>query len=182
MLLKHVEIDGALVDVRIDGDQINAIAPRLTSLKGEPVIDGQGGALAAPLEDVTRFLQQREELGQFVQPRAETLAEGPSNQAGAVVPAQARDVVEVPARVDRDGPEPLTQRPLAPELLGLAQHVAAYERLAAEAAVTGEVATVRKALLAHPLIGQYEYADELAERLLSVGAEHLPQFPRGVTA
>jgi 6-phospho-beta-glucosidase len=92
------------------------------------------------------------------------------------------DVVEVPARVGRDGPEPLPQRPLAPELLGLVQHVAAYERLAAEAAVTGDVVTVRKALLAHPLIGQAEYASELAERLLSAGAEHLPQFPREVTA
>jgi 6-phospho-beta-glucosidase len=92
------------------------------------------------------------------------------------------DVVEVPARVGRDGPEPLPQRPLAPELLGLVQHVAAYERLAAEAAVTGDVATVRKALLAHPLIGQHEYASELAERLLSAGAEHLPQFAKEVTA
>jgi len=91
-------------------------------------------------------------------------------------------VVEVPARVGRDGPEPLPQRPLAPELLGLVQHVAAYERLAAEAAVTGDVVTVRKALLAHPLIGQAEYASELAERLLSAGAEHLPQFAKGVTA
>ena len=92
------------------------------------------------------------------------------------------DVVEVPARVGRDGPEPLPQRPLAPELLGLVQHVAAYERLAADAAVTGDVVTVRKALLAHPLIGQHEYASELAERLLSVGAEHLPQFAKEVTA
>ena len=41
------------------------------------------------------------------------------------------DVVEVPARVGRDGLEPLPQAPLAPELLGLVQHVAAYERLAA---------------------------------------------------
>jgi 6-phospho-beta-glucosidase len=92
------------------------------------------------------------------------------------------DAVEVPARVGRDGPEPLPQAPLAPELLGLVQHVAAYERLAAEAAVTGDVVTVRKALLAHPLIGQHEYADELAERLLSAGAEHLPQFAREVRA
>ena len=92
------------------------------------------------------------------------------------------DVVEVPARVGRDGPEPLPQRPLAPELLGLVQHVAAYERLAADAAVTGDVVTVRKALLAHPLIGQHKYASELAERLLSVGAEHLPQFAKEVTA
>jgi 6-phospho-beta-glucosidase len=92
------------------------------------------------------------------------------------------DVVEVPARVGRDGPQPLPQRPLAPELLGLVQHVAAYERSAAEATVTGDVVTVRKALLAHPLIGQHEYASELAERLLSAGAEHLPQFAKGVTA
>jgi 6-phospho-beta-glucosidase len=92
------------------------------------------------------------------------------------------DVVEVPARIGRDGPEPLPQRPLAPELLGLVQHVAAYERLAAEAAVTGDVATVRKALLAHPLIGQHESASELAERLLSAGSEHLPQFSREVRA
>ena len=41
------------------------------------------------------------------------------------------------ARADRrDGAEPLAQPPLAPELLGLAQHVAAYERLAAAAALT----------------------------------------------
>src|SRR5207253_3172979 len=46
------------------------------------------------------------------------------------------DVVEVPAQVGVDGPAPLPQEPLAPELLGLAQHVAAYERLAVEAATT----------------------------------------------
>jgi len=72
------------------------------------------------------------------------------------------DVVEVPAHVGRDGPVPLEQAPLAPELLGLTQHVAAYERLAAEAAVTRDSATARKALLAHPLVGQHEMARELA--------------------
>jgi 6-phospho-beta-glucosidase len=72
------------------------------------------------------------------------------------------DVVEVPARVGRDGPAPLEQAPLAPELLGLVQHVAAYERLTAEAAVTRDPVTARKALLAHPLIGQHEMARELS--------------------
>jgi 6-phospho-beta-glucosidase len=72
------------------------------------------------------------------------------------------DVVEVPARVGRDGPVALEQAPLAPELLGLVQHVAAYERLAAQAAVTRDAATARKALLAHPLVGQHEMARELA--------------------
>jgi 6-phospho-beta-glucosidase len=80
---------------------------------------------------------------------------------------QADDAVEVPARVGRDGPAPLRQEPLAPELLGLVQHVAAYERLTAEAAVTGDVAVARKALLAHPLIGQYAMVEQLAEQLLA---------------
>jgi 6-phospho-beta-glucosidase len=83
------------------------------------------------------------------------------------------DVVEVPARIEQDGPVPLQQEPLAPELLGLVQHVAAYERLTAQAAVTGDLALARKALLAHPLIGQYAVAEELVERLLREGAERL---------
>jgi 6-phospho-beta-glucosidase len=86
------------------------------------------------------------------------------------------DVVEVPARVTAAGIEPLPQTPLAPELLGLVQHVAAYERLAAQAAVGGERDLVYKALLTHPLVGQEPQAEELTERLLAEGREHLPQF------
>src|SRR4029450_6984507 len=56
------------------------------------------------------------------------------------------DVVEVPAYVSADGAEPLPQSPLAPELLGLVQHVAAYERLAVAAATSGDMTLVRKAL------------------------------------
>jgi 6-phospho-beta-glucosidase len=80
---------------------------------------------------------------------------------------QPDDAVEVPARIGRDGPAPLPQAPLAPELLGLVQHVAAYERLTAEAAVTREPVTARKALLAHPLIGQYAMVEQLADELLA---------------
>jgi 6-phospho-beta-glucosidase len=77
------------------------------------------------------------------------------------------DVVEVPARVGRDGPEPLPQLPLAPELLGLVQHVAAYERLTVRAALSRDPADARKALLAHPLIGQVELVDGLLDRLVA---------------
>jgi 6-phospho-beta-glucosidase len=43
--------------------------------------------------------------------------------------------------------------------------VAAYERLAARAGETGDRAVARKALLAHPLVGQDELAGDLLERL-----------------
>jgi 6-phospho-beta-glucosidase len=75
------------------------------------------------------------------------------------------DVVEVPARVSRTGADPLPQEPLAPEFLGLVQHTAAYERLAATAALSRDEVDVKKALLAHPLIGQYAIAEQLLDRM-----------------
>ena len=76
------------------------------------------------------------------------------------------DVVEVPARIGSSGAEPLPQEPLAPELLGLVQHVAAYERLAAEAARNGDRDVARLALVAHPLVREYGLADGLLGPLL----------------
>jgi 6-phospho-beta-glucosidase len=86
------------------------------------------------------------------------------------------DGVELPARITARGPEPIEQPPLAPELLGLTQHVSAYERLAAQAAVAGDRDLVYKALLAHPLVGQVPPVEELTERLLEADREHLPRF------
>ncbi len=84
------------------------------------------------------------------------------------------DVVELPARVGEQGPLPLPQRPLAPELLGLVAHVAAYERLAVEAAVTGSRRVARRALLAHPLIGQWGMVEPLLDGLLGATAGARP--------
>jgi 6-phospho-beta-glucosidase len=92
------------------------------------------------------------------------------------------DVVEVPARVEQGRLVPLPQEPLAPELLGLTQHVAAYERLAARAAVTADPALARKALLAHPLVGQHPLNDDLVERLLDAESERLPSPDREALA
>jgi len=96
--------------------------------------------------------------------------------SGTLAGLAADDVVEVPARIEATGATPLPQTPLAPELLGLVQHVAEYERLAARAAVTGERELVYKALLTHPLVGQVPQVDELTERLLAEGSAYLPQF------
>ena len=83
---------------------------------------------------------------------------------GGTLPGLADDdVVEVPARIGRGGAVPVAQRPLAPELLGLVQHVAAYERLAAAAAASGDREAARLALLAHPLVREYRLADSLSE-------------------
>jgi len=85
------------------------------------------------------------------------------------------DVVEVPARIGAAGALPLPQPPLAPELLGLVQHVAAYERLAAAAAASGDRDRARLALMAHPLVREYELADCLLDPLLAAGTESSPR-------
>jgi 6-phospho-beta-glucosidase len=96
--------------------------------------------------------------------------------AGTLAGLADDDAVEVPARIAAAGPAPLPQAPLAPEFLGLVQHVAGYERIAAEAAVTGDRELVYKALLAHPLVGQAPLAERLTTELLTAGHEYLPQF------
>ncbi len=95
---------------------------------------------------------------------------------GTVAGLADDDAVELPARITAEGPDPIEQPPLASELLGLTQHVAAYERLAAQAAIEGDRDLVYKALLAHPLVGQVPPVEELTERLLEADREHLPQF------
>jgi 6-phospho-beta-glucosidase len=81
-------------------------------------------------------------------------------------------VIEVPARVDTAGATPLPVPPLEPLFAGLVAHVTAYEDLALEAALRGGRDRVFAALLAHPLVGQYEYAEGLTDRLIAHNREH----------
>ena len=85
-------------------------------------------------------------------------------------------VVEVPARIDRDGAHPLPLAPLAPELLGLVQQAKAYERLAVRAAVAGDRTVALKALLANPLVREYRVAEPLLDALLDSSRAYLPRF------
>jgi len=82
-------------------------------------------------------------------------------------------VIEVPAVVDGDGAEPLPVAPLEPLYAGLIANVTAYEDLALDAALRGGRDRVYTALLSHPLVGQYEYAEALTDRLLAHNREHL---------
>jgi 6-phospho-beta-glucosidase len=86
------------------------------------------------------------------------------------------DVVEIPARIDRDGAHPLPLAPLPQELLALVTRVKAYERLAVRAAVTGDPVLARAALAANPLAGGSELAGRLFEAIVETNRQWLPQF------
>jgi 6-phospho-beta-glucosidase len=83
-------------------------------------------------------------------------------------------VIEVPAVIGADGAAPVPAAPLPPLMRGLVAHVSAYEELAVDAAVRGGRDRVRAALLAHPLVGQLDLADGLADRLLAANQDFLP--------
>jgi 6-phospho-beta-glucosidase len=83
-------------------------------------------------------------------------------------------VIEVPAMIGADGAVPLPVAPVEPLLRGLIAHVFAYEELALDAALRGGRKRVYDALLAHPLVGQYDVAECLTDKLLAENARYLP--------
>jgi 6-phospho-beta-glucosidase len=83
-------------------------------------------------------------------------------------------VIEVRAVITASGPVPVPFAPLDPLLAGLVAHASAYEELAIDAALRGGRDRVVRALLANPLVGQYDQASQLADRLIAENASFLP--------
>jgi 6-phospho-beta-glucosidase len=96
--------------------------------------------------------------------------------SGTITGLPDEAVVEVPATVDRSGAHAEPVAPLAPELLGLVQAVTAYEVLAIEAARSGDRSTALRALVAHPLVRQWETVVPMLDAILDAGRAYLPQF------
>jgi 6-phospho-beta-glucosidase len=82
-------------------------------------------------------------------------------------------VVEVPASIEDGALTPLPMPQLDPVERGLVAHVSAYEELALDAALRGGRERVFRALLAHPLVGQADTAEQLADRMIDANREYL---------
>ena len=96
--------------------------------------------------------------------------------AGAIAGLPDDAVVELPAHVGRSGATALPVPPLPPDLLGLVQAVTAYEVLTIEAARSGRRDLALRALLANPLVRQWDVACALLDELLVANRGHLPLF------
>jgi 6-phospho-beta-glucosidase len=83
-------------------------------------------------------------------------------------------VIEVPATVDRSGVRAVELASLDPLYAGLVAHVTAYEHLALDAAIRGGRERVFRTLLAHPLVGEVDAAQGLADRLIAHNRHYLP--------
>jgi 6-phospho-beta-glucosidase len=85
-------------------------------------------------------------------------------------------VVEVSCTVDAQGAHPLPCEPLPPDMLGLVQHVKAYELLTVRAAESGSRSAALSALMANPLVADFAVAEPMLEEILQTNRSHLPRF------
>lgn len=98
----------------------------------------------------------------------------PNNGAIKFLPDNA--VVEIGCLVNQRGMAPLHVAKVPEMCWGIIAAVKNYEQLAVEAAVEGDIRKMKLALLAHPLVRQYEYVEKLVPELLEANKEYLPQF------
>ena len=85
-------------------------------------------------------------------------------------------VLEIPCVVNASGIYPLRQPEVPRAVWGLVAAVKNYEQLTVEAAVNGSRELALLALLAHPLVGEYEVALPLLEEMLEANRHFLGRF------
>jgi 6-phospho-beta-glucosidase len=85
-------------------------------------------------------------------------------------------VIETGCLVNRSGIHPLALNQVPPAVWGLISAVKNYEQLAVEAAVTGNKDTAVIALLAHPLVKDYDVIPRALDDLFEANKSYLPQF------
>ncbi len=85
-------------------------------------------------------------------------------------------VLEIPARVDRQGIHPLPAEPLPAACYGLITQVKMYELLTVEAGVHGDRNAAYQALLTHPLGPQADKVQAVLDDMLETNRNWLPQF------
>lgn len=98
----------------------------------------------------------------------------PNRGAISFLPDNA--VVEIPCLVNARGMSPLHVGKVPAMCWGLIAAVKNYEQLAVEAAVEGSVEKMKLALLAHPLVRDYEVIEKMVPELLEANKQFLPQF------
>lgn len=97
-------------------------------------------------------------------------------KSNGALPDVAPDaVVEIPARIDRDGAHADPLGRLDPEMLDLVRRAKAYEVLTIRAATSGDRGVAVQALRANPLVPEGA-AEALADELLVANRRYLPRF------
>jgi 6-phospho-beta-glucosidase len=95
---------------------------------------------------------------------------------GSIQGIPNESAVEVNCIVTKQGPIPISVGELPPQINGLVQQIKSFERVGAEAAVTGSYDKALLALTINPLVPSDEAAKDVLDALLDAHKEYLPLF------
>jgi 6-phospho-beta-glucosidase len=100
---------------------------------------------------------------------------------GAIASIPDESAVEINCVITREGPKPIAIGDLPVAVRGLVQQIKSFERVAAEAAVTGDYRTALLAMTINPLVPSDAIAKQILDEMLEAHKEYLPQFFRTVS-
>ena len=95
---------------------------------------------------------------------------------GAIASIPNESAVEVNCVITKDGPIPLSVGDLPVAVRGLVQSIKSFERVASEAAVSGDYNKALLAMTINPLVPSDEVAKKILDEMLEAHKDYLPQF------
>ena len=95
---------------------------------------------------------------------------------GAIASIPHDSAVEVSCLITKEGPKPIVQGDLPVAVRGLVQQIKSFERVAAEAAVTGNYNTALLAMTINPLVPSDTVGKQILDDVLEAHKPYLPQF------
>ncbi|MBB5326071.1 6-phospho-beta-glucosidase [Anoxybacillus tepidamans] len=95
---------------------------------------------------------------------------------GAIASIPDDSAVEVSCVITKDGPKPMAMGDLPVAVRGLVQQIKSFEKVAIEAAVTGDYNTALLALIINPLVPSDTVAKQILDEMLEAHKQYLPQF------
>ncbi|KWW16601.1 MULTISPECIES: 6-phospho-beta-glucosidase [Peribacillus] len=95
---------------------------------------------------------------------------------GALSSIPDESAVEINCVITKHGPVPLTVGDLPIQVRGLVQQIKSFERIACEAAITGNYQTALLAMTINPLVPSDTVAKQILDEMLEAHKQFLPQF------
>ncbi|MEF7561646.1 6-phospho-beta-glucosidase [Bacillus infantis] len=172
--LKNSEMEGTRAEVvqKLENDLFELYKDPNLDIK-PPQLEKRGGAYYS--DAAVRLISSMYNDKRDIQP-VNTL------NNGAIASLPDNSAVEVSCIITKDGPRPIVMGDLPVPVRGLVQQIKSFERVAAEAAVTGDYDKAVLALTINPLVASDKLAKQIVDEMLEAHKEHLPQFFNKVEA
>lgn len=95
---------------------------------------------------------------------------------GAITSIPDDSAVEINSVITKEGPKPISIGDLPVAVRGLVQQIKSFERVSAEAAVTGDYNKALLAMTINPLVPSDTIATEILDEMMEAHKDYLPQF------